>query len=389
MSRRLEPASLQRKQSSARKWVKRLALGLAALLVLFAAFSTVVGYVLSSAGYSGPVSDHFDGKRFQNQKETAHAGGFGGFLKWQFERKPGPWTDRAVLPGLPPPPRVATGDARVTFINHATVLLQMDGVNVLSDPIWSERASPVSFVGPRRHHPPGLRFEDLPRIDAVVVSHCHYDHMDLPTLRRLHATHHPRFFVGLGNGALLRNNGIESVIELDWWQNESLTAEVRIWGVPAQHFSNRGLFDRDKTLWLGYVVQGPAGPIYFAGDTGFGPHFAEIRKRFGSPRLAVLPIGAFRPEWFMSRVHVSPEQAVSAAETLGAATVLGMHFGTFRLADDGQDEPMQALETALARRGESRPRFWTLRPGEGRDVPAAGPAIGAGIRPETPAPIER
>lgn len=385
MSRGLEPVSVGDFRPLARKWGKRLALGLAVLVVLFVAFAVVTAYVLSSTGYGGPASNHFDGKRFRNQKEVGSSGGFKGFLKWQLNRKPGTWIDRSLSPGPPPPQRVAAGEARVTFINHATVLMQMDGVNVLSDPIWSERASPVSFVGPRRHHPPGLRFEDLPPIDAVVISHCHYDHLDLPTLRRLQAAHRPRFFVGLGNGALLGRNGISRVTEFDWWQSDALTPDVRIWGVPTQHFSNRGLFDRDATLWLGYVLQGPAGSTYFAGDTGFGPHFAEIRQRLGSPRLAVLPIGAFRPEWFMGRVHVSPEEAVVAQETLGAGTAVGMHFGTFRLADDGQDEPVQALEIALARRGEGRPRFWHLRPGEGRDVPTLGTPVGS----ETPSASSR
>jgi L-ascorbate metabolism protein UlaG (beta-lactamase superfamily) len=246
------------------------------------------------------------------------------------------------------------------------VLLQQDGVNVLTDPIWSLRASPVSFVGPRRHHPPGLRFLDLPPIDAVVLSHNHYDHLDLPTLRRLQAAHHPRFFCGLGNQALLERAGLQRVTELDWWQSVPLTATVELIAVPAQHFSNRGLFDRDRTLWLGYVLRGPAGLAYFAGDTGAGPHFAEIRKRLGAPRLAVLPIGAYRPEWFMSAVHESPAQTLEAHQQLGAGTTVPMHFGTFALGDDGQDEAPRTLEAAAT---GAAARVRVLEFGEALEVP--------------------
>jgi L-ascorbate metabolism protein UlaG (beta-lactamase superfamily) len=296
-------------------------------------------------------------------------GGFGSFLRWQWSREPGKWTERRGPVGPRPPARVASGGLRVTFVNHATALVQQDGVNLLTDPIWSERCSPFSWIGPRRKQPPGIRFEDLPPIDVVVLSHNHYDHLDLPTLRRLAERDRPRFFVGLGNRALLERAGIQRVDELDWWQTVPLGEGVELTGVPAQHFSNRGLFDRDGTLWLGYLLRGPAGTTYFAGDTGAGPHFAEIRRRYGSPRLALLPIGAFRPEWFMGGVHVTPEDAVAAHETLGAATSVGIHFGTFPLADDGEEEAPAALRAALARRPEaSRPRFLMLAAGEGHDV---------------------
>jgi L-ascorbate metabolism protein UlaG (beta-lactamase superfamily) len=227
----------------------------------------------------------------------------------------------------------------------------------------------VSFAGPRRYHPPGLRLEDLPRIDVVVISHNHYDHLDLPTLKRLQEKDLPRFFVGLGNASMFIEKGIGPVTELDWWKSVTLAPDLELHAVPAQHFSARGLFDRDRALWLGYAIKGPAGLTYFAGDTGDGPHFEAIKSRLGAPRLAVLPIGAFRPAWFMSRVHVSPEEAVRAHERLGAGTSVAMHFGTFPLADDAQDEPAAELEVALKKRVAARPRFWVLNFGEGRDVP--------------------
>jgi L-ascorbate metabolism protein UlaG (beta-lactamase superfamily) len=192
-------------------------------------------------------------------------------------------------------------------------------------------------------------------------------------LRRLQEDHRPRFFVGLGNGALFVGAGIGPVTELDWWQTATLSPDLTLHGVPAQHFSNRGLFDRDRTLWLGYALVGPAGMAYMAGDTGAGPHFAQIRRRLGSPRLAVLPIGAFRPEWFMSGVHVAPGEALAAHDTLGASTSLAIHYGTFALGDDGQDEPVARLRDALAHHGSPEPRFWVLQFGEGRDVPISEP----------------
>jgi L-ascorbate metabolism protein UlaG (beta-lactamase superfamily) len=353
--------------SRVRRW------GLIALTVVVAVpllvvlVTVVVGYALSAPGWRGAVSDHFDGRRFRDLRPVPH-GGLGAFLRWQRTRRRTPWQDRHPPPGPPPPPRVSDGRMRVTVINHATTLIQQDGVNVLCDPIWSERASPFSWIGPRRHGPPGVRFEDLPPLDAVVVSHNHYDHLDLPTLRRLAAAGHPRFFVAVGNRALLERAGVGPVTELDWWQSARLSPSVEIWAVPAQHFSSRGLFDRDRTLWAGWAVRGPAGLAYFAGDSGDGPHYRLIRERLGAPRLAVLPIGAYQPAWFMSGVHQSPAEALAAARTLGARVSVGMHYGTFALADDGQDEPPAALTAAAAAMPEA-PTFWVLPFGEGRDVP--------------------
>jgi L-ascorbate metabolism protein UlaG (beta-lactamase superfamily) len=213
----------------------------------------------------------------------------------------------------------------------------------------------VEFTGPKRHHAPGIRFDDLPPIDVVLVSHNHYDHMDVPTLDRLKREHQPRIFTGLGNSAFLKG-----AVDLDWWQSAEIGPDVRIHAVPAQHFSSRGLSDRDANLWCGYVIEAPGGPIYFAGDTGWGSHFAKIRERFGAARLALLPIGAFRPEWFMCAVHISPREAVRAAEALGAETSIPMHYYTFHLGDDGQDEPAEVLRSELAAGG---PRFEILAPG--------------------------
>jgi len=260
-------------------------------------------------------------------------------FRWKFTSRaePSPRFIDDVQPSIPP--RSVEGDAlRVTFINHATVLLQHRGLNILTDPVWSGRASPFTWAGPRRHRAPGVRFEDLPRIHLVLLSHNHYDHLDLATLRRLSAS---RFLVPLGVAKLLERERIGPVQELDWGESTKI-ADASIHCVPAMHFSARGLFDRNRTLWCGFVIEA-ARMIYFAGDTGFGEHFAQIRERFGSPDLALLPIGAYEPRWFMSAVHMSPEDAVRAHRILGAKTSIAIHHATFQLTDEAIDTPKRRL----------------------------------------------
>ncbi len=324
---------------------------------------------LAAPGHRGPTTMSFDGERFHNQVPLERVGSFSRFLKWRLTRDAPAWRELPdALPGPPPPRRVGPGELRVTFVNHSTVLVQLDGMNLITDPIYAERASPVSFAGPKRVRPPGIRFADLPPIDAVLLSHNHYDHFDLPTLTALEREHRPLFVVGLGNERLLAAHGITRVAALDWWQSAPLGDALTVHAVPAQHWSNRGLSDAARTLWVGFVVTGPAGPVYYSGDTGWGPHFAQVAERFGAPRLAILPIGAFLPRWFMQPVHISPEEAIAAARLLGAHTSLAVHFGTFALGDDGQDEPPRVLRAAL---GDDPLRFWVLDFGEGRDVPPA------------------
>lgn len=327
------------------------------------------GCALSAPRWKGPVSTHFDGKRFHSI-EPLDAHGLGDFLRWITHRERGPWRDfTETPPGAPPSRRIGAGALRVTFVNHSTVLIQMDGVNVLTDPVWSERVSPVSFAGPRRHRRPGLRFEDLPPLDAVLVSHNHYDHMDVATLARLRRDRRAPVFVGLGNAAFLAGRGVRGAHDLEWWDSVSLPGGVSLTAVPARHFSSRSPFDRDRTLWCGFVVAGPSGAVYFAGDTGWGSHFAEIHRRFPAIRLALLPIGAYRPRWFMASAHIDPEEAVQAHEILRAGMSVAVHFGTFAQADDGEREPLDALQAALDRRGQDRPRFVALDNGQSLDVP--------------------
>jgi L-ascorbate metabolism protein UlaG (beta-lactamase superfamily) len=315
---------------------------------------------------AGTPTQHFHDGRFLNPGVPDH--GFREALKWMRTRQPGAWPRWIPSsPGPKPPERVQGDTLRVTFVNHATVLLQTEGLNLLTDPVWSDRVSPVSFAGPQRHRAPGIRFEDLPPIDAILLSHNHYDHLDVPTLRRLAAEHRPSVFCPLGVAPLVRRCGLRAVRELDWWQS-TIWHRREIHCVPAQHFSARTPFDRNRTLWCGWVVKAGRGSIYFAGDTGFGEFFAEIGRRFTPLRLALLPIGAYEPEWFMGPVHMTPEQAVKARAILGAAVAIGIHFGTFSLADDAEADPPARLRRALAGR-DDEDRFWMLAEGEGREIP--------------------
>jgi L-ascorbate metabolism protein UlaG (beta-lactamase superfamily) len=314
------------------------------------------------------VTDHFDGHEFHNLEPFDH-GSLPDLIEFMTTREPGPWPEWVDgPPGPAPPASVPFGDVRVTFVGHATTLVQADGVNVLTDPIWSSRSSPVSFVGPHRVRAPGLRFADLPPIHAVIVSHNHYDHMDLVTLKRLRDAHNPVFIVPLGSKRLLRANDIHRVVELDWWQLTQV-GRLRIHAVPAQHFSTRGVCDRNKALWAGYVLDASNGPIYFAGDTGWGGHFAAIRAHFGRPRLAMLPIGAYLPRWFMKPIHIDPEEAAKAHRVLGAYQSVAIHFDTFALADEARGQAPRDLRAATAKLGIPEGDFWVLDFGEGRDVP--------------------
>jgi L-ascorbate metabolism protein UlaG (beta-lactamase superfamily) len=350
--------------------VKWFFMGVVATVLMLLLVFTIGGYLFSAPYYDGPASNHFDGERFFNPNGALANKSFRELIRWQFNRKVGPWRDWVdSRPGSPPPGRVTKGNMRVTFINHATLLVQLDGVNVLTDPIWSERASPLPWIGPRRVRNPGIRFEDLPPIEAVVLSHNHYDHTDLPTLQRLQRSHDPVFYCHLGNKALLEQAGISRIVEMDWWDAYDINGLVKVHSVPAQHFSARGTFDQNRTLWGGYVLSGPAGNLFFAGDTGMGPHFDEIRQRFGPIRMSLLPIGAFRPEWFMKEAHISPDEAVEAHRRLSSSTSMAIHYGTFHLGDDGETEPVERLHKAMKSAGVSPARFWVMEFGEGRDIP--------------------
>lgn len=329
----------------------------------------VVGYFfLSAPKYRGPVSDHFDGKTFVNPG-GAKASGFPELLKWLTNRHPGTWeeTQNAAY-GPKPPERVGPGELRVTFVNHSTFLLQLDGLNILTDPIYGQRVSPFQFIGPKRTRPPGIRFEDLPKIDLLLLSHNHWDHLEIGTVRRIFKRDRPRVVTPLGVGQFLEKSGVPGATDLDWEQEAKISDSLTITAVRAQHFSGRGIGDRDATLWCGYVLKSPHGSVYFAGDSGYGPFFRETGAKHGPFRLAIIPIGAYKPEWFMSPIHCSPKEAVQIHRDVRSAQSVACHFGTFPLADDGYEDPLTDLNAALRANQIPDDRFWVLKEGEGRRV---------------------
>ena len=244
--------------------------------------------------------------------------------------------------------------------------MHVDGVNLLTDPHWGDRASPLSWAGPRRLSRPGVPFESLPPIHAVVISHDHYDHLDVATVKRLAAAHDPLFLVPLGFGRWFAEQGIARVEELDWWQ-ESLVRGVRVVCAPAQHWAQRSPFDLNRRLWASWAVVGPSGRrLYFSGDTGYFEGFREIGRRLGPFDVAALAIGAYLPRALMRPHHVDPEEAVQAFVDLQAQVMLGVHWGTFDLGEEAPDEPPRRMLAELERRQLPRERGWVLRMGETR-----------------------
>jgi L-ascorbate metabolism protein UlaG (beta-lactamase superfamily) len=294
-------------------------------------------------------SDHFDGRRFFNP-EAATRTRLWQMLRWLATRRKQRWPKWVEdEPASGPPDAVGAGELALTFVNHSTFLIQTDVLNVLTDPVWSERVSPLRWAGPRRVRAPGVAFEKLPPIQLVLVSHSHYDHMDLATLRRLERRFRPLFLTGLGNGRLLSSRGLGRVEELDWWHSFRTESGVEVTMTPARHFSRRGLLDTNRSLWGGFLLRDAGRKVYFAGDSGYGPHFAEVGRRFGGVDVALLPIGAYEPRWFMRPHHVNPEEAVRVHLDLRSRQSVAMHFGTFQLTDEPIDEPVRALGDALAR----------------------------------------
>ncbi|MCC6807391.1 MAG: MBL fold metallo-hydrolase [Deltaproteobacteria bacterium] len=331
--------------------------------------SLFVLFLIACSGvrYQGPPSDHFDGERFHNMGDVAEVS-FYDLVKWQATRTQGHWPDFVTdPPATKPRERVGEGELVVTWVGHATMLVQLDGKNILTDPVWSDTVGPLAGVGPKRVRAPGVRFEDLPPIDAIVISHSHFDHMDLPSLARLSAAFAPRVYAGLGNKRLLEEAGVKNVSELDWWEADNATG-IEVTAVPVQHFSRRGLDDAMRSLWAGYVFSGARGRVYFGGDTGFGPHFSAVREKLGPMRAALLPIGAYLPRWFMYRQHISPKEAIAAAKILGADTAIAMHFDTFNLADEAFEQAPRELRYALETTRDAQ-RFWIPTPGAALVVP--------------------
>ena len=307
-------------------------------------FVILIFFVACSRSSGVPMSDHFNGETFFNPGHPDE-NTFWDVLKWKWTSKTTPWPEWVENKSYPAPVLPEGKRAIFTFVNHATFLILTSGLTVLTDPVFSERVSPVPFVGPKRHRAPGIEFENLPAIDVVVISHSHYDHMDKESLQRLDGKFHPLFIVPLKNRELLLSWGLENVVELDWWQEQKVKGTT-VTLCPALHWSNRTPWDRNERLWGSYMISSEEIKIYFGGDTGYGEHFRDIRMRLGAPDVSLLPIGAYEPRWFMKLHHINPEEAVRAHEVLGAGHSLGMHFGTFQLTDEGIDAPVKALKEA-------------------------------------------
>src|SRR6202795_944271 len=319
--------------------------------------------------HSGPPSDHFDGERFFDP-DGVPPKSLGDVLRWQFggNRKRAAWPEWAPSPDADTPPERIDGDkVRLSFVGHASWLVQTSGLNILVDPVWSERASPFSFAGPKRHNDPGIAFDALPKVDIVLVSHGHYDHLDLATLSKFAAKFSPRVITPLGNDVTMRDADAAIKAEaFDWQDRVELGNGLAVTLVPTRHWSARGLFDRNKALWASFVLETPAGKIYIVCDSGYGEgkHFRRVAEKHGPLRLAILPIGAYEPRWFMKDQHMNPSDAVQALADCGAEQPLPHNPGTFQLTEEAIDAPAIALGEALDEAKVPRERFAVLKPGQ-------------------------
>lgn len=320
--------------------------------------------------YSGPVSDHFDGQRFYGPKRSGGKG-LGTLLKWQLSGGRAKWPRWIENAPQPRPPERVMGDAvRLTMIGHVSLLIQTAGINILTDPVWSKRASPFQSAGPRRVRAPGIRLDELPPVDLVLVSHNHYDHLDAATLAALVDRFDPLIVTPLGNGTIVGKHAAAArVIELDWDERTEFGSLV-IEAEPVNHWSARWSNDRNEALWAGLMIHAPNRRIFFNGDSGFadGWWVDRLMAKHRAVDVSLCPIGAYAPRWFMADAHMDPDEAVEVYKRMGAPWTLGFHWGCFQLTDEPIDEPRERLEAALAREGIAPDRFRTLAPGEGWEV---------------------
>lgn len=319
----------------------------------------------SKQPYNGPVSDHFDGTHF-SAPEPLKKKSWWSVWKWRLTAERQKWPEWVDITPDKPPAQVNGRELRVTFVNHATMLVQTEGLNILTDPVYSNRVSPVSWAGPKRVHQPGIAWADLPKIDVVTISHSHYDHLDIPTLKMLVARDNPQIVAPLGvDAVILKHMPGARIHAMDWGQKFT-HKNLIVHAEPTYHWSARSPWDRNETLWASYILETPHGKLYFSGDTGYasGKIFRDIGAKYGPFRFAMIDIGAYEPRWFMKESHVNPEEAVQIFQDIRAERAIPMHFGTFQLSDEAIDAPVADLNAALEKAGIDAGRFTALKPGQ-------------------------
>ncbi|MEM8661114.1 MAG: MBL fold metallo-hydrolase [Pseudomonadota bacterium] len=324
----------------------------------------------SAPGHDGAPTSHFDGEKFQNTEPMDFSPTRMFRFGWGALTEASSWPKWIEYEQQAVPTERISEEISITFINHASFLIQVDGLNILTDPVYSERASPFSFAGPKRVHAPGVAMEDLPPIDVILISHNHYDHLDESTLRQLLALQEepPLLLAGLGNEALLGELGDSALYDLDW--EEGIEHDgVEFIFTECRHRSGRGITDQMKTLWGSFVIKTSRGNIYFAGDTGYSRHLQEAGDRHGPFALSLLPIGAYEPRWLMKNVHLNPDDAVKAHLELKSDYSIGIHFGTFQLTYEAIDQPVADLQVALEKHDVEPRHFEIMTPGETRTIP--------------------
>jgi N-acyl-phosphatidylethanolamine-hydrolysing phospholipase D len=326
---------------------------------------------LEQSKEANPLPPHYTPKGFQNLYRPSERG-FGDFLRWRFglgpkETSPIPpeevsnYKPESVQPAISLIKHPDSAQVQITWIGHSTFLIQIEGIHILTDPVFSDYCGPNSLLRVERVVPPGVPFEQLPSIHAVLISHNHYDHLDAPTVE--HLGNGPTYFVPLGIAKWFEKRKIKNVVEMDWWQTSPFHG-LKVHSVPIQHFSNRTLFDRNETLWSGWVIESKLGKTFFAGDTGYSPVFKEIGDRFGPVQISIIPIGAYRPRWFMSPVHVDPPEAIKILKDTHSQKAIAGHWGTFKLSDEPLGEPPAYLRKALREDGIDEGQFITMKLGE-------------------------
>ena len=324
--------------------------------------------------YSGPITDHFDGVFFYNSKDE-NTTRLSDLLKWKLFEKRAVWpqTYTSLYSTVSPKSSLPKDETKVTMVGHATLLIQMGGLNILTDPVYSERASPIDYIGPKRHNPPGIPFKALPRIDVILVTHNHYDHLDLQTLSKLVARDNPKIYTPLGNDTIIQASIETADIQTGDWGDEFMhNSQLKIHFEPCQHWSARGTGDRRMALWAAFVLESVSHKVYHIGDTGFGKgnNYRDAAKKHDGFDLAILPIGAYEPRWFMKSSHQNPREAVTGLQLCKARYGLGHHWGTFQLTNEEVDAPKRALAKALKKQALDHDRFIALQPGQVWTLPA-------------------